>query len=581
MLGQYDIITIITHGYLSGDSPYMITSQLHEKDLQWFISWSTFSWQSMVIEAGLEVYFNAGLMSSEAGRCAVGGQYIRTHFKFDSLKARWVHLGICQGMDGDNTLASALCSAGAAYVTGYNSVVGKGDVNRDFRFMIPTLMNLGTINEAVSKAKQDVFSRDHLVIRSNDASTDQGIFCGLRIELFTDLGQPDYSKANQLHLYWHNGKQFQYFESYDLHNESILLLGLDYGTRFRAVIEFEGFETIDTEFVADYYLNKYEFTLLPAEEETSETGSEEETQPPDEYKPTDMEAARDRLLASLAEKYGVMPLGTDNIESDAAPRPIEGLTSGLLVADQYDYDRDRVDEVLILRNEPELRSNGASVDHLLLDMYEYVDGEYVYSTYREVVAYGLSSTNTFRSFSLFRYASENDYGKAIFIGLELYGQMNSQNTTVLVLHYDGEAINIMDGANYGEWDGSDDMRSSFSVPANHREGFILDRNGDGFSDWTQGKTSGDPLDESVIEEFRYKLRALGLDLNVLRSIYKEYNGTGGVARNSAYCGLLAKDCYVPYNSGDIVMLGAITSEYGQGMQTHTRRDFTGLMDQFR
>ena len=275
-----------------------------------------------------------------------------------------------------------------------------------------------------------------------------------------------------------------------------------------------------------------------------------------------------------------MPRGTDNIESDIASNPIYGLTQGMLVADQYDYDRDREDEVLILRNEPTFEY-GTSVDHLFLEVYEYENGDYMFSASREFTAYGLSSTYTFKSFSLFRYASENDYGKAIFIGLEMYSQMNSQNTTVLILHYDGEAINIMDGANYGEWDGSDDMKSSFAVPANHREGFILERNGDGFNDWTQWATSGGVLDESVLEEFRSKLRALGLDLNILRSVYQEYNGTGGVARNSAYCGLLASDCYIPYHSGDIAMLGAIQSEYAQAMQTHTRRDFTGLLDQFR
>ncbi len=360
-------------------------------------------------------------------------------------------------------------------------------------------------------------------------------------------------------------------------NQYVYRIPVEPGT-YRITVNYDGYEPI-TDTVEVEGDRELTYTFQQKDKETRE----DESQPPEEYeyKPTDLEAARDRLLAELAERYGVMPLGTDNIESDAAPRPIEGLTSGLLVADQYDYDRDRVDEVLILRNEPELRSNGASVDHLLLDMYEYVDGEYVYSTYREVVAYGLSSTNTFRSFSLFRYASENDYGKSIFIGLELYSQMNSQNTTLLVLRYNGESISIVDGGNYGEWEGSDDMRSSFSVPANDRYGFILDRDGDGFSDWNQWATSGEPLDETIIQEFRYKLQSLGLDLKILRSIYDKYNGTDGLARNSAYCGLLAKDCYVPYNSGDIVMLGAITSEYGQGMQTHTRRDFTGLMDQFR
>ena len=100
--------------------------------------------------------------------------------------------------------------------------------------------------------------------------------------------------------------------------------------------------------------------------------------------------------------------------------------------------------------------------------------------------------------SAFKYGSENDYGKAVFIGLELFSQMNSQNTTVVLLHYDGDELYLLDGANYGEWDGSDDMRSSFAIPATLNDGLILERDGDGWNDWTEISGSGSPLDDSVL-----------------------------------------------------------------------------------
>ena len=279
-----------------------------------------------------------------------------------------------------------------------------------------------------------------------------------------------------------------------------------------------------------------------------------------------------------------MPIGSEYFESDVATKPLRGQNQGLLFADDYDYDHDGENEVLILRNDPSLAENRASTDHLILEMYEYVNGRFEYSDSREFIAYGLTSTYSNHSFSVFRYDSWNEYGGGTYIALELYGQMNSQNTSVVALYYDGSGLIFVDGGNYGEWDGSDDMKSSFAVPATAENGFILDRNAEGFEHWTDWASSGIPMDEYVIEEFRYKLNALGLDLRILRSIYSDYNGTEGVARNAAYCGLIASDCYVPYEeytSTELAMLGAISTEYAQAIQTLTRRDFTGLLDLFR
>ena len=693
-LCRYDIIYFNTHGYLSGENPYMCTAELVGDHWEKFKEVVNFNKSMPSGMTGVEIIFNAGtseFFDGYIGRYAVGGHFFDTILEGTAFNPCWVHIGSCYGMAGNNSLAQALSKQGAYFVSGYDDEEYKNMTYANLCDILPELIEFGTFGKGMetgsrSAAKHHINNdKAKLVWLSGDNDAlDSYLYCGFRLKVLTDYYYPEESLQGSISLYKQSGKDFEFVseKGFELAGDNILYGDLDYRERYKVIVELPNYERYEAEFNATHALSIHEITLTyeggdPGTLMTPEgmnavqvyvTDDSSAKKPlkgvsiqifgktdntayellldaitdengdlldyiPDRYttlmavvsregyvtqtiessdfkdgffwqqtvrlkkgnsepvrtpEPSESRAdnaqssdALSALLSSLTAKYGVIPIGTDYIDCGMEIKPIKGKTSGMLFADIDDYDRDRASEVLILRNDPSFPRNGSSNDRLIFEIYEERNGHYEFQASKELTAYGLSSTFNFHSMSAFKYGSENDYGKAVFIGLELYSQMNSQNTTVVLLHYDGDELYLLDGANYGEWDGSDDMRSSFAIPATLNDGLILERDGDGWNDWTEISGSGSPLDDSVLSEFKNRLRSFGLDLKLMRSIYSDYRGTNGVAKNAAYCGLTAGDTLSPYGSSEISVLGAISTEYAQGGQTLTRRDMTGLLDQYR
>ncbi|MBQ4289060.1 MAG: hypothetical protein II749_03820 [Clostridia bacterium] len=151
-----------------------------------------------------------------------------------------------------------------------------------------------------------------------------------------------------------------------------------------------------------------------------------------------------------------------------------------------------------------------------------------------------------------------------------------ENTSLVVLRYGNEKLNFLGGANYGEWDGSDDMRSCMSIPATDRDGFILDMDGEGFNDWSIRDHSSEPLQNGVVQGYLNELLSMGIEGNFIRSIYDD----GGPERTAVYSLTDASSCYTATGS-ELTMLGTISTYNLYDTQYLTVTDHTGLLDAYR
>ncbi|MBR2836643.1 MAG: S8 family serine peptidase [Coriobacteriales bacterium] len=296
----------------------------------------------------------------------------------------------------------------------------------------------------------------------------------------------------------------------------------------------------------------------------------------------DISALIDTCIKDLVQEYGIVPTGFGFFETPISGAgnafdPLE--TSGMLFADVYDYDDDGQQELLVMRNEP-LYFNNRTVDTIHLEMYEFDKDGYTCSDRMAFTATNLSCGGYWRSLTVFRYSNAAQQLKTS-IGLELYSQFNSETTTLASLTYTNNVLTQINAVGYGEWPGSDEYRTTcFFVPASY-EGAILDMEAVFEDPWKINMNSEEEYDEIVTGRFGdMAIDSAGLTVQQIRSVYNDYNGTGGLARDSQYCYMTAKDCYASLID-DITELGSITTQYGQAQQTLVRTDYLGSLDAYR
>ena len=699
ILAPYDLIYINTHGVLMDGEPYLETSQLSRGERYELIKYCVFDQDTPSVKPGIRIIYDTRTSQQFQmywGHVGVGGQYFYTYFPYDDLlNARWIHIGACSGMAGNNSIAKALHNAGADFITGYNDTQKTNSTYFNLREMIPDLLNMNSFSVALDdgqragKYQAYYKTKADLVCYPDDYDIkSEGLFCGIKVRVTADYYYPGDQGKNKLVLYEEDEGVYKKIreDSFVINGSEMVYIGLKEKHPYKLVLHSDNYREEEVRVYPRYSMdlkeiqltyeggnpgplmiptgqnaihvfvtddgeppkilggtsvkiygktkNSDEFKLI-LDEETAETGEvleyipdkytmikavvsrsgyitqsfetdafydesywqktvrlkkgdnppssvpESSAQPESSSSEPDYDTAVNDFLSSLVESYGgVMPVGPTSVESDPSKgfKLIEGETQGLLFADVNDYDDDGVPEILTLRNDPQPGAHGGSTEYMTLEMYEYTDGFFEYADSFWFIAKNLSSTGSDHSFTVFRYGFSA--GLTNLIGIEYYGQMNSETTALLILGYDDGRLDMLEGLSYGEWDGSDDMKSSFALAASSDDGFMAERDGDGFSYWQDITASGTPLDEDVLGDFEGFLMDMGLELKVLRSIYLDYNGTGGLARNAAYSGLTAGDCYSSLGS-QIVQLGAITSSYGQNIQSLNRIDFTGLLSQFR
>ncbi|MBR3295230.1 MAG: hypothetical protein IKI62_03120 [Clostridia bacterium] len=668
---DYDLIYINTHGYLKDGFPYFETSEVGG----WLNLKDNGIWKKgeLHLPEGVELYFDIG-DPFESGHYAIGPDYMINEFPENSLKARWVHLGMCHGMDGNIILASILHEAGVGFISGYDDEQYKNLTYMQFNEMLPVLLNAGTFSEAMDAgnmtASKHSFNNEggaDLVWYPTDSDAlSKTLFCGFKVWIVADDISSGYFSAKLL-LDRISPDPYDNISITDGYSPSSLYLytGLEDQGQYRLRIEAPGYEAAELTLTADYNMEMHDILLhyigdavvpssqvqegpiayisvrasdlqsvylpdasvqiygisesgewiLLTEAVTDSNGetncflpagftsyaahishsgynaiditsgplSEDRlwqatvTLNPEQPAPPDHKAEESELLALLVERYGVMPGGQFSTQTDMSkPKNVSGRTTGLLFADSNDYDGDGMPEILTLRNAPSFNEYGSSTEHIYAEIYEYRDNSYELADSKQFTAYTLSCTNFNHALSVFRYSGEHLGLDGTLIGIELFSEMNSENTSLVVLRYGNEKLHFLGGANYGEWDGSDDMRSCMSIPATDRDGFILDIDGEGFNDWSIRDHSSEPLQNGVVQGYLNELLSMGLEGQFVRSIYDE----GGPERTAVYSQMDASSCYTATES-ELTMLGTISTYNLYDTQYLTVTDHTVLLDAYR
>ena len=298
-------------------------------------------------------------------------------------------------------------------------------------------------------------------------------------------------------------------------------------------------------------------------------------------------------LEQLAEEWGVIEVGTEGFASKNGGFehvvPISRIF-GLLAAEMDDYDGDGNDELFVVRVEPESYQVGAaqetSTTYITLEVYDVKNGE-VFCSGKMFPLLGMPETQYQTSFHVFKTTD----GERVKFYFDYFFNFNSQTFGMVQLEYDGDGLQLIDGAEMDEYAYSAGCWQAFSDEACDtilgRQSFDIGQAG-----WEEigSKSWGEYFEDEELEdavtdilaEYSRLLRNMGLTDTVTRSMYASTNGSIHTSLQDIYsrCSLEPAEHYT-YDSGSVESICSMITPSGQGSVTLTVVDYTSLLYPYR
>ena len=295
-----------------------------------------------------------------------------------------------------------------------------------------------------------------------------------------------------------------------------------------------------------------------------------------------------RIVAELNSLYGIMPTGmTSKAPGDTWQFMWEDKkTSGILFADEFDYDGDGQNELLVFYNIPEYNGGYGGSDHLVLEMYEEENGMAALSDTINIRADCLSAAYWNAKLSVFRY--EKDGRPAI--GLLFFSGADDWIAPVISYQYSEGLFSTIGGSCYGQWPGAysddeDDEYGWLSVAFEAKKGpdQYLSSNGGMLDYWRQISNSGIYFaEENAVSAYETHLQYMGLSLRPSGSLDEALHPGNRSLDTGCY-----SDAWSCLSSleGDVINLGVITTTIDYSSypftQTLTLEDCLGTLNGYR
>ncbi len=312
---------------------------------------------------------------------------------------------------------------------------------------------------------------------------------------------------------------------------------------------------------------------------------------PEEYTDT---AILSDWLDYLVSEWGVIEVGTEELASKSGDFehvvPNQRIF-GLLAAEMDDYDEDGEKELFVVRVEPEDYQVGAaketSTTYVILEVYDVKDGE-VFCSAKTFPVIGLPETQYQTSFHVFQ-TTDGDGVKFYF---DHFFNFNSQTFATIQLEYDGDVLQVTDGAEMDEYAYSVGCYQAVSSEACNtilgRQFFEIGQDGweeiasDSWGEYFEDEELEDAVVNTFLEYSLGLLHNMGLTETVTRSMYTDTNGNMRTSLQDIYsrCCLKPAEHYT-YESGTLDSICSIMTPYGQGSVTLIVEDQTDLLYPYR
>ena len=337
-----------------------------------------------------------------------------------------------------------------------------------------------------------------------------------------------------------------------------------------------------------YYFNTMRYPMLNIGNAAKKAY---ESAHPEEYTDT---AILSDWLDYLVSEWGVIEVGTEELASKSGDFehvvPNQRIF-GLLAAEMDDYDGDGEKELFVVRVEPEDYQVGAATEtsttYVILEVYDVKDGE-VFCSAKTFPVIGLPETQYQTSFHVFQ-TTDGDGVKFYF---DHFFNFNSQTFATIQLEYDGDVLQVTDGAEMDEYAYSVGCYQAVSSEASNtilgRQFFEIGQDGweeiasDSWGEYFEDEELEDAVVNTFLEYSLGLLHNMGLTETVTRSMYTDTNGNMRTSLQDIYsrCCLKPAEHYT-YESGTLDSICSIMTPYGQGSVTLIVEDQTDILYPYR